>query len=125
MRTETDKRVQEGSVLSRRLKELESHQVGTLGPLLSFAAELEDDARRQYDSTATTVLRRVAQSLVDRLEQSVENGRWVSVKAAAAMVYRPEGTVRYWCRRQLVKARKVGARDWEVDRDSILRRGSE
>lgn len=110
--------------LARRVEELRKHEVGAIAPQLALLEELLEDARRQYDFTAAAVLTQVRQRFVERLEQAVDTERWVSVRQAARMVNRPEGTVRYWCRNTLVDARRVGARDWEIDRQSLLKRAA-
>lgn len=85
-----------------------------LGPLLELAEEFLQDSQRQYDATAAKVLMRTRQSLVKRLEEAINTERWISVGTAATRTRRPEGTIRYWCRTKKVKARRVGARLWEI-----------
>lgn len=110
--------------LARRVEQLAKSEIGATGPLLALVTDLLEDARRQYDRTAAAVLVAVRVRLVEALEKAVEMDRWISVRQAATIARRPEGTIRYWCREQLVVARKVGARDWEIDRDSLLKRAA-
>lgn len=110
--------------LAKRVEQLEKSEIGATGPLLELVSELLEDARRQYDRTAVTVLVGVRARLVEALEKAIELDRWISVRQAASIARRPEGTVRYWCRERLVVARKVGVRDWEIDRDSLLTRAA-
>jgi hypothetical protein len=110
--------------LASRVQQLEGSEIAATGPLLALVSELLEDARRQYDRTAAAVLIAVRARLVEALEAGVERDRWISVRQAAGIARRPEGTIRYWCRERLVVARKVGARDWEIDRDSLLKRAA-
>lgn len=114
----------EVEVIAERLGELSKNEIVAIAPLLALAEELAEDAGRQYDATSATVLKQIARKLVERLEEARDQDRWLSVKRAAAVVRRPHGTVRYWCRNELVVAREVGARDWEIDRESLLRRAA-
>jgi hypothetical protein len=109
---------------SERLKALSRREVASVGPLLSLVQEMIEDAGRQYDTTCATVLNRVAERFLQRLEEAVDQDAWLSVRRAAAIVRRPEGTVRYWCRSGHVEARKVGADAWEIHRESLLRRAA-
>lgn len=110
--------------LAKRVEKLAESEIAATGPLLALLAELLDDARRQYDRNSAAVLVAVRARLVEAMEKAVELDRWVSVREAAGIARRPQGTVRYWCRERLVVARKVGARDWEIDRDSLLKRAA-
>lgn len=110
--------------LAKRVEQLAQSEIAATGPLLALLAELLEDTRRQYDRTAAAVLVAIRARLVEALEKAVELDRWISVREAAVIARRPEGTVRYWCREELVVARKVGARDWEIDRDSLLKRAA-
>lgn len=110
--------------LAQKAKALAAHHAVAIAPLLALQEEISEDASRQYDPTAAAVLTQVRRMLIERLEQAVDRDRWVTVRRAAAMVYRPEGTVRYWCRNGHVVARKIGARDWEIDRSSLLKRAA-
>jgi hypothetical protein len=107
--------------LALRVRALATHSTASLAPLLELVDELLRDAKRQYDLTAATVLMRDRERIVARLEQAVEEGRWISVEEAAKRTRRPEGTIRYWCRKEKVTARKVGARAWEIDAHSLYR----
>jgi len=110
--------------LALRIAQLCQHEVMATAPLLARIERLLDDARRQYNETAAAVLLKVSCQLVEDIEAAVNTERWVDVATAARIARRPEGTVRYWCRRRLVEARKVGAREWMVDRQSLLRRAA-
>jgi hypothetical protein len=108
--------------IAYRLSVLSKHEIAAIGPLLAVVEDMLEDARRQYDRTCTAVLTQAARKFVEKLEEAVEQDRWLTVGRAAAVARRPEGTVRYWCRRGHVIARKVGAHAWEIDRESLLRR---
>lgn len=108
--------------LQARIEALSKHSVIPIGPLLRLVSEMLDDAKRQYDHTSAIVLQKVREQLVARMEEGVATDGWVSVSRAAKIVRRPEGTVRYWCREKLVTARKLGARDWEIDVQSLYKR---
>jgi hypothetical protein len=110
-----------GDPLALRRRALASHTHVTLAPLLELVDDLQRDAKRQYDLTAATVLMRTRELIVERLEQAVDCDRWISVSDAAERTRRPEGTIRYWCRTGKVRARRVGARAWEVDAQSLYR----
>jgi hypothetical protein len=105
--------------LARRLLGLASHQLAKVAPLLDLVADLRRDAQQQYDFTAATVLLKVRDRLVAKLEEAVESARWIDVSTAAEQTRRPEGTIRYWCRTGKVKARRVGPRAWEIDSHSL------
>lgn len=107
--------------LAERAKNLACHEIASVGPLLALVGELLDDARRQYDRTATVVLEEVRHRLVGRLEDAVVADRWISVREASEVTHRPEATIREWCRREKIVARKLGGRDWEIDRESLYR----
>lgn len=107
--------------LIMRLKVLGSHDIAATGPLLELVEELLQDSRRQYDATAARVLMRTRESLVKRLEEAVSTDKWISVGTAASRTRRPAGTIRYWCRMEKIKARRVGGRRWEVDSQSLYR----
>lgn len=110
--------------IAARVAQLHRHEIMATAPLLARIEQLLDDARRQYDETAAAVLLKVSSQLVEDIEAAVNADRWVDVATAARIARRPEGTVRYWCRRRLVEARKVGARAWAIDRQSLLRRAA-
>jgi hypothetical protein len=110
--------------LAGRIEQLAPHKICSIAPLLALADELLEDAGRQYNQTAQAVLMRVRDRLVEVIEEAVSTDRWISVREAADIASRPEGTIRYWCRHQLVVARKSGPRDWEIDRDSLNRRAA-
>jgi hypothetical protein len=104
--------------LAEQVQDLARHEIGSLGPQLAMVQELLQEATHQYDPTAKAVLLEVRRRLVARLQAAVALDRWISVRTAAEVTRRPEGTVREWCRRGVVTARKVGG-DWEIDRDSL------
>jgi hypothetical protein len=110
-----------GDPLAVRLMALATHSIASLAPLLELVDELLLDAKRQYDLTSATVLMRTREMIVERLEHAMASDRWISVGEAAKRTRRPEGTIRYWCRTKKVKARKVGARAWEIDAQSLYR----
>ena len=105
--------------LAKRVEKLAESEIAATGPLLASLA-----GRAAPFGRAAAVLVAVRARLVEAMEKAVELDRWVSVREAAGIARRPQGTVRYWCRERLVVARKVGARDWEIDRDSLLKRAA-
>lgn len=113
--------VHDNDPLAEQVKDLARHEIGSLGPLLAMLEELRREAMQQFDSTAKSVLIEVRRRLVARLQAAVLSDRWISVRTAAEITNRPESTIREWCRRGVVIARKVGARDWEIDRESLYR----
>lgn len=110
--------------LAEQVKDLARHEFGSLGPQLALLEELREEAMHQFDRTARAVLVEVRRRLVARLQAAVALDRWISVRVAAQLTGRPEGTVREWCRRRVVIARKVGG-DWEIDRESLYRHDEE
>jgi len=110
--------------LAPRIANLSRHEVMATGPMLARVETLLEDASRQYDPTIKAVLMEIRRRLVEDVEAAVSQERWVDVATAARITRRPEATVRYWCRQGLVAARKVGAREWQLDRQSLVRRTS-
>jgi len=105
--------------LANRLIELRRLRVVAIGQLLDLLEEMHEDAIRQYDTTATNVIEMARDRLVRALEAGSKLDRLISVQEAADIVRRPAGTIRHWCRKGKVKARKVAGGEWEIDRESL------
>lgn len=109
--------------LAHRIRELEAAKVLESVPLLELVREFGDDVTsiQRYDETASRILHEVRARVVTAMERAAEEGRWISVQAAAEMLDgTPEPTIRDWCRKGKVRAVKTGG-EWRIERNSLFR----
>jgi hypothetical protein len=112
------------NTLDMMLDEVRGTPLISSGPLIDMVDQLQRRADAQLSAEHRAALTSVRADLIRTMHTARDIDRWISVEHAARLTGRPLTTIRRWCSREQVVAKKLGG-EWVIDRDSLYRNGSE